>query len=245
MFADSQNLSHYNRRNMIVWFLMAVQAGAINAGGFLACNRFVSHVTGFATHTGAELSQGHLGAALGMLLVPVFFLLGSMLSAYFIDRRISQNQMPEYALMFGIIAGSMFAITTLGLEGFFGEFGSNLKYNSDYILLALLCLCCGIQNSTITSASGAVVRTTHLTGITTDLGIGLMRVFEKRVPERIRSVEFRANWLRSGIIFFFILGSTLAAILFSKMEYAGFVLPGLISLNLMIYAIIRRRGSAL
>jgi uncharacterized membrane protein YoaK (UPF0700 family) len=36
---------------------------------------------------------------------------------------------------------------------------------------ALLCAAMGMQNSMVTRLSGAVVRTTHLTGVVTDLGI--------------------------------------------------------------------------
>ena len=34
------------------WFLLAFLGGHVNAGGYLACHRFVSHVTGFATLAG-------------------------------------------------------------------------------------------------------------------------------------------------------------------------------------------------
>src|SRR6266568_4219998 len=36
---------------------------------------------------------------------------------------------------------------------------------------ALLCVAMGMQNSLVTRLSGAVVRTTHLTGVITDIGI--------------------------------------------------------------------------
>jgi uncharacterized membrane protein YoaK (UPF0700 family) len=42
---------------------------------------------------------------------------------------------------------------------------------------ALLCMAMGMQNSLVTRLSGAVVRTTHLTGIITDLGIESARWF--------------------------------------------------------------------
>jgi len=42
----------YERQNLYLWFLLAFQGGALNAGGYLAVHRFVSHVTGFATLAG-------------------------------------------------------------------------------------------------------------------------------------------------------------------------------------------------
>ena len=70
----------------------------------------------------------------------------------------------------------------------------------------------------ITSAFGAVVRTTHLTGITTDLGIGLVRLFTSSslgdLAGPTRQRESRATIMRVGIISFFILGSTFSSFIF-------------------------------
>ena len=60
--------------------------------------------------------------------------------------------------------------------GWFGEFGEPLRLKRDYLLLALLCTASGLQNAVVSSLSGSIIRTTHLTGTTTDLGIGLIRV---------------------------------------------------------------------
>ncbi len=44
------------------WFLLSFNAGCINAGGFLATGRFVSHVTGFATFFGVDLANREHGS---------------------------------------------------------------------------------------------------------------------------------------------------------------------------------------
>jgi uncharacterized membrane protein YoaK (UPF0700 family) len=64
-------------------------AGTINSGGFLACGRWVTHVTGFATFFGIDLVTGEYKLALSMLIVPMFFLLGSFVSGYLIDVRLA------------------------------------------------------------------------------------------------------------------------------------------------------------
>lgn len=48
------------------WFVLSFLAGNFNAGGYISCNRFVSHVTGFATLSGISLEQGSFFEALGM-----------------------------------------------------------------------------------------------------------------------------------------------------------------------------------
>lgn len=237
MLRSAHSYNQLNRKHIGIWLAMAFQAGAINAGGFIACHRFVTHTTGFATHFGVEASRGETLSALGMLTVPVFFLIGAMLSGFLIDHQLRQSRKPRYDIAFGSIAFTMLAVTTLGHIGLFGVFSEPLLLPRDYVLLALLCLASGIQNATITSSSGAVVRTTHLTGITTDLGIGLVRAAFPIGSQESLETEKKVNRVRMGIILFFMLGSTTSAFLFYTGEYMGFLLPAFISTVLTAFAL--------
>jgi len=227
---------------------MAFQAGLLNVGGFMACHRFVSHVTGFATFFGHELSQGQTHEALGMLAVPIFFLVGVMVSGFLVDLRIKLNKKPQYYVAFAMVFLLLLFVFIAGTNGFFGKFGDpNLERHS-YTLLAILCLVCGIQNGTITSVSKAVVRTTHLTGMTTDLGIGLVRFLNRHKIPNYSDEENYAILMRIGIIVFFALGSVVGAIAFDKFAFSGFLLP-LITSGLLLcvrlyirFFIINKRG---
>ena len=213
---------------------MSFQAGAINAGAYIGCHRFVSHVTGFATLFGAEFARERFVAAASMATVPLFFLLGTMISAYFVDRRIAGHKPPQYTFLVCTIAILMAIAAVGGIYGWFGPFSSPTDSDPNYALLAILCLTCGIQNASITSASGSVVRTTHLSGITTDLGIGIMRVFASGQEEAIKKSERRANIMRIGIIAAFIFGSTVSAYIFLSHGFIGYLLPAGISGGLVL-----------
>lgn len=229
MLYGNESISHYTKSNVTIWMLLAFQAGVLNIGGFMACHRFVSHVTGFATFFGYELTKSESGHAIGMLVVPLFFLIGAMISGVLVDLRLKLHKKPKYYLSFGIIFLLVLIVFVGGVSGHLGVFGHPINTFSDYILLMLLCLICGIQNGSITTVSRSVVRTTHLTGITTDLGIGLVRIFNsKRIDEDMTN-EKKANYMRLGIILFFGLGSVVGGYSFSKLEYWGFVIPTLSS----------------
>jgi uncharacterized membrane protein YoaK (UPF0700 family) len=109
-----------------------------------------------------------------------------------------------------------------GTLGWFGTFGHEPALRQDYFLLALLCAASGLQNAAISTASGASVRTTHLTGITTDLGTGLVRAFYDRAHY---AAEMKASLLRVGTIVSFLLGSTAGAVVYLRFSYLGFLLP--------------------
>lgn len=215
-----EDYTFHTTRNRFIWSSLSFQAGLINAGGFLACHRFVTHTTGFATQFGADLALFKFDEALSMLLVPLFFLSGAMLSAYFVDRRIHQNDRPKYYVVFALMTLFLFTVIVLSLAGFFGKFGEQLSVWADFTMIALLCLTSGLQNATLSTASHNKIRTTHLTGITTDLGIGIVRHFYAK-----NDLEVQKNKMRAIIIFAFILGSAIGAFLFMHLEYWGFTLP--------------------
>ena len=126
---------------------------------------------------------------------------------------------------------ALFLFMAAGGDGFlhYGAFGDSIKLKESYVFLALLCLASGLQNAAITSSSGRSVRTTHLTGLTTDLGLGLARIFAFDPKQSRFDVEVRANYLRLGSIAAFIVGSAAGAWIFLKFGYSGFILPAVIS----------------
>lgn len=220
-----------NAENSVVfhWFLLSFSGGAINAGGFLATGKFVSHVTGFATLFGVDITNHEIAAALGVLSVPLFFLLGAFIAGLLIDIPLFKGKRPHFDWVMGISAACLFFSASGGELLHFGKFGESIGLQESYILLILLCMACGLQNAAITSSSGKSVRTTHLTGLTTDLGLGLARIFAFKLKQNVLKAELRSNYLRMGSIAAFILGSAVGAWVFIKFGYKGFVLPGLIS----------------
>lgn len=211
------------------WFLLSFNGGAINSGGFLATGKFVSHITGFATLFGVDLVNDRISVALGILSVPLFFLLGSFIAGLLIDRPIYHNEKPHFDWVMGLSALCLFLAVGGGEFLHFGEFGDSFKLKENYLLLVLLCLASGLQNGAITSSSGGSVRTTHLTGLTTDLGLGLARIFTFNLKAEKVQKEIKANYLRIGSITSFILGSSVGAFIFMKFGYKGFILPAMIA----------------
>lgn len=217
--------------NVVVahWFLLSFNGGAINAGGFLATGRFVSHVTGFATLFGVDLSNKQFETAFGILSVPLFFLLGAFVAGLLIDRPIFLGKKPHFDWVMGLCSLALFLAAGGGQVLLFGRFGSE-GLQQNYVLLVLLCLASGLQNAAITASSGRSVRTTHLTGLTTDLGLGLARLVSFEFKRSKLAPEVRANYLRIGSIVSFVIGSAVGAWFFVHLGYKGFVVPACLAL---------------
>jgi uncharacterized membrane protein YoaK (UPF0700 family) len=211
------------------WLLLSFMAGNVNSGGLLACGRFVSNVTGFYTLAGESAAHLSWDAAIGFLSIPFFFLVGVMISAYLVERPMHLERKPRYVFVMGLITILLIASAVFGTLGNFGEFGeTHLKI--DYTLLALLSLSSGLLNAAISVASGHSVRVTHMTGNTTDLGIGIIRLRSLTKGGLGYENELRAVSLRLGILVFFTLGSAVGAYVLLQLHYLGFLLPAAIAL---------------
>jgi uncharacterized membrane protein YoaK (UPF0700 family) len=129
----------------------------------------------------------------------------------------------------GLSAACLFLAAFIARAEVFGFLSGGILLRQSYLLMALLCLASGLQNAAITSSSGRSVRTTHLTGLTTDLGLGLARVFTFDLKREHFLIEARVNYLRAGSIAAFIFGSAAGAWIFLRFHYFGFALSGLIA----------------
>lgn len=217
----------YYPQNKRIWYLLAYQGGLVNVGGFLAVHRFVSHVTGFAGHFSIQVFAGDLLGAFFALTVPMFFLIGSFVTGLFTEVRRLRGRRPVYVWVMSASSLIYLLLGVLGQFKVFGEFGEPFVSFGDYVLLSSLCFAMGAQNALFTSYSSAVVRTTHLTGITTDLGIGWAKQLYNLDPK-----ERLANPLRLGLISSFLFGSLSAVPLFNTWQFMAFLVP--CGLSLMI-----------
>lgn len=141
-------------------------AGAINAGGFLAIGQYTSHMSGILSSMANNLAAGSLAlVAIGLAgFLP--FLSGAACSAILINWGRRHHMGSRYALPLLLEA---LILCLFGLIGFMAHPSSDLVAGA----VPLLCFVMGVQNATVTKISGARMRTTHVTGIVTDIGIEL------------------------------------------------------------------------
>jgi uncharacterized membrane protein YoaK (UPF0700 family) len=209
------------RQHLTSWALLSFSAGAVNAGALLACQRFVSHVTGTATRIGVDARQT---LALDYLLVLGAFIAGAALAILLarVVRR-DPSAAPAYWAPLGLVACFLVAIAVLGSAGAFDAFGGTVETPRDFALLAGLSLTMGMQSAAVAASTGLAVRTTHMTGPSTDIGIALAQLSSTDAVERAAARSSLA--LRSTKLFSFITGGALMAVLCARLEYLAFAFP--------------------
>ena len=181
-------------------------AGMVNAVGFLGFEHLaVSHVTGTTTQLGTALADGNWRGVRHLWAVLIAFSLGAMLSGLII-----QDSTLRLGRRYGVALALVAALLLAAIPLF-------LRQQLNGALLAAMA--CGLQNAMVTTYSGAVVRTTHLSGMFTDLGIGLGHLL-RGLP-----VPMRRLTLSGLIISGFLCGGILGTWSFRALGYYALAIP--------------------
>jgi uncharacterized membrane protein YoaK (UPF0700 family) len=204
-----------HRRNPLTdrWLatLLAAIAGAVNAGGFFVVGRYTSHMTGYVSQVADSLATGNLAIAVAGIIAIFSFLCGAITSSLMVIWARLHRSRDQYAL----------PIMLQGTSLFFFSLSGHVVSN-DYVLvqLAWLCYLMGMQNATITKLSKARVRTTHVTGMVTDIGIETGRAIFGRLATRshIRADRRKLSTLVSIVSAYFI-GGILGAVGFVSVGF--------------------------
>lgn len=220
-----------------LWSLLGFQAGFINAFGFLACGRYVSHVTGVGTQIGIGLATNGVPFAIELLGFPIFFILGSFSGGLITSARIERGLKPRFDVVTAVIPALIAVLMVLGSLGLFGPFGEELLEVRDFILLYLLSYVCGLQNGCFAVLTKGQIRTTHLTGISTDIGTDLARIWFGKLGAKELELTQRVNFSRIATFLSFGLGSVLSVYFSQRWEYASLAFPLLSSIA--VYGAVR------
>jgi uncharacterized membrane protein YoaK (UPF0700 family) len=209
----------------ILWPLLAFQAGYLNAFGFLACGRYVSHITGFGSQIGVALAAQKIDLILELLGFPVFFIAGALVSGIWSIALIERKMVPKYDRIVASFPILLTILIIMGGRGTFGVFGEQFVSLNDCILLYLLSFICGLQNGCFSTMTRGQIRTTHLTGVITDIGTDLARMFFGKLNAHELSVTKKVNLSRVFIFISFSLGSVESVIASKKLEYFALFVP--------------------
>lgn len=187
-------------------FILALVAGFVNAVGLLGFqHQSVSHLSGIATLLGTGIldqSAQHVVHLLGVLLS---FLAGAAIAGALLHgSSLKLGRHYDSALVLESLLLLASAWLLIG-GSFYGHF--------------LASAACGLQNALATTYSGAIVRTTHVTGIFTDLGIMLGALLRK---ERL---DTRKAKLFLFIICGFISGAALGAFFYAEYHFMALLIP--------------------
>jgi uncharacterized membrane protein YoaK (UPF0700 family) len=190
--------------------VLTVVAGVINAVGFLGVHhQALSHMSGTVTTLGLELGRADYGVALHALAILAAFFAGCLVSGAIISQgtlRLGRR----YGVTLSLEAVALF------LSVYFLRKGANA---GDY----LAAMACGLQNAMVSSYSGSTMRTTHMTGMVTDLGIACGHFLR---GDTVDWYKFKLY----GVLFLgFFAGGVIGALSYARFGYDTLLFPAVLS----------------
>lgn len=209
-FSNSRTLGD----NIKLGALTAFTAGTINIASLIIFLNFTSNVTGHYAILSNELSKGNWSQAFIVAGWIFLFFFGGFLSNFIV---ININKKSQY------LAHALPIFLEILCLLFVGIYGQNYYKNTlpeTQFLVALMLFATGLQNGLTASISNFSVKTTHLTGTTTDLGI-LFSMFTQKEYRKNPALIGRAKLLLS-IMIAYIAGAVFSGLTYYHLEFTVF-----------------------
>jgi uncharacterized membrane protein YoaK (UPF0700 family) len=200
----SRTLEH----NIRIASVLSFVAGIVNVTGFLAFKQLATNVTGHFALFITDVADFKFWKGTIYFLYIFSFLFGSFSSSFLIEKFKANRKLNVFVLPTLIECFILMSIALI----------SNVV-DIDYpnLIVCLLLFAMGMQNSFVTKISNAIVRTTHLTGLFTDLGIELSQLFFPKTHPNREKIKATIK-LRIFIICFFFLGGIIGGYLYSRLD---------------------------
>ncbi|MBB4807150.1 uncharacterized membrane protein YoaK (UPF0700 family) [Chryseobacterium defluvii] len=211
--------------NLKLASILSCVAGLVNITGVLAVSTLTTNVTGHFAYFSEQLFVRNYKMAFIYLLYILFFLLGAFVSGVIMEWASKQKSHTSYIIPLSVEIVIMFAI------GFSNELLPD-RPSVPLIISSALLFAMGLQNALVTRVSQSVVRTTHLTGLFTDLGIELSQLFFH--GEKGRKIQLNKSiFLKLMIISCFFLGGILGALVYQHFQLKTLLIPA----GLLLFAV--------
>jgi len=182
--------------NLKLASLLSFVAGIVNVSGLFAVQRLTTNVTGHFAFFADELVKMNFEQGIVYLLFIIAFFLGAFCSNLLIELISKVNEHFINSIPVGL------EISILSFVAFLSAPTTWTQVNT---VACLLLFAMGLQNALVTSISNSIVRTTHLTGLFTDLGIEISQLFFYKRKDQQKKL-YASIKLRLTIIFFFFFG---------------------------------------
>lgn len=212
--------------NLKLASILSSVAGIVNITGVLALKTLTTNVTGHFAFFSEEFLQSHYEMALIYLLYILFFLFGAFTSSFLMEWFSKFKASGSYAVPLLL---EIFLLTGVGAFPFI--YPDVNPFSVIYLSYTLL-FAMGLQNALVTRVSQSVVRTTHLTGLFTDLGIELSQLFFYRKTAD-RSRLNRSIFLKIMIISCFFIGGVVGGFTYLHLHLKTLFL----AVGLLIFAL--------
>ncbi len=219
------------RDNLRLGSFTAFIAGMVNVASLVLFYSFTSNLTGHFAILAQEISNGKWFQMLIVLFWILLFFVGS-----FISNNLVINSSKKYAFVSHTIPILLEVICFICV-GIYGQFFYSETLTETEVLVSILLFAMGLQNGLTASISNFQVKTTHLTGLTTDLAIHLSMLTKKEFRENEQIVE--KTKLMAAVMLFYVCGGVGAGTIIHYFQFQVFYYVSVAMIGLLAYDYIK------
>ena len=214
----------------------ALVAGLVNVCSVMAFFAFSSNVTGHVAVFAQELAHGKWHQVWVVLAWMSAFMLGAFLANFVVIRLEAHKR----------LAGSLplaLEVLILALTAYYGQHHYLETLRETELMVGALLFAMGIQNGTVSTVSNSIVRTTHLTGLFTDLGMEISLFSQPRFRSN-PTLRFKLK-LHLLILGGYLVGGTLSGLLYDSWGFSTLYLATAILLSVVLHDLLVSASSSI
>jgi uncharacterized membrane protein YoaK (UPF0700 family) len=189
--------------------LLAFSAGAVDVMGYLGLRQFTSHMSGIVATLAVEVGTKGYAILFQPTAILACFIAGAAFCAVLVNWERRRNR------------ESLFAVPVLIEAVLLAMIPAFAGVNHIFATLMLMGFCMGLQNAIITKISHKEIRTTHVTGMVTDIGIEVGKLFYWNRSEGLAPVLAHRQRLvqLTTLVLLFFAGGILSAVTFQRVGF--------------------------
>ncbi|WP_194775661.1 YoaK family protein [Pararhodonellum marinum] len=213
--------------NLLLAGTTATAAGMTNVISVIAFFAFTSNVTGHVAIFAEEIVKGHWHQVFVVFIWLFLFLFGAFLSNYLITSVAKKGTYFSHSVPVLLEIIVLLAIAIYG-----HQYYQETLRETEFMIAGLL-FCMGLQNGMVSTISGGIVKTTHVTGLFTDLGAEISQWLH---PSTTNTKVLKDRlYLRFAILGFYIFGGLIGGKAFLSFDFQALYLVCVILLFVAYY----------
>jgi len=215
------------KQNFLLASSTALAAGIINAAGMIAFLAFTANITGHVANLAKHIVQQNFREIVVFLIWLLMFFAGAFLSSFIVR---SYRHISNYKAHSIPIIIEMVVLVFVAIYGH--NFYRETLFERELVIGAII-FSMGLQNSLVSTVSGGLIKTSHLTGLFTDLG-GDVAEWTHPASEKTTVVKHKI-YIRLSILGFYLGGALLGGFMFDYIDFATFYVVPVILLVILYY----------
>jgi uncharacterized membrane protein YoaK (UPF0700 family) len=217
------------RENLMLASSTAMVSGITNVVGLVAFLAFTSNITGHVANLSKHIVEQNFSEIIVFLIWLLMFFLGAFISSFIVRSLEDRSYYRAHSIPIIIEIIVLLFVAIYG-HNFYQETETERE-----IVIATILFSMGLQNSLVSTISGGLIKSSHLTGLFTDLGGEVAEWLHPstRKTEAVRDKIF----VRFTVLGFYLLGGIIGGYFFNLYEFGIFYCIPVILLTILYYDI--------